>query len=204
MFDYVPPELITLFISNIGGNAPSYIYRLMSELYHPDDHVLWPPLVLSRSCLGKHRMEWRLSATAETHLPCNGGVIWSQAEKTWYWYCSPPFQSSYNQDAHPGRFFAFQVWTEQQGLTYWFWSLLVTWGVCFRNLNFLVQWCVKHNTADLAGLQVFAQKWLPRLFWGCANKGCSKVPELVYLLSCSDWSACNSSSRALWCFHRGQ
>uniref|UniRef100_H0WY12 Translation initiation factor eIF2B subunit beta n=1 Tax=Otolemur garnettii TaxID=30611 RepID=H0WY12_OTOGA len=40
VFDYVPPELITLFISNIGGNAPSYVYRLMSELYHPDDHVL--------------------------------------------------------------------------------------------------------------------------------------------------------------------
>ncbi|CAK7309439.1 Translation initiation factor eIF-2B subunit beta [Vulpes lagopus] len=40
VLDYVPPELITLFISNIGGNAPSYIYRLMSELYHPDDHVL--------------------------------------------------------------------------------------------------------------------------------------------------------------------
>lgn len=40
VFDYVPPELITLFISNIGGNAPSYIYRLMSELYHPEDHVL--------------------------------------------------------------------------------------------------------------------------------------------------------------------
>ncbi|XP_078090697.1 translation initiation factor eIF2B subunit beta [Mustelus asterias] len=38
VFDYVPPELITLFISNIGGNAPSYIYRLMSELYNPDDH----------------------------------------------------------------------------------------------------------------------------------------------------------------------
>ncbi|MBN3294903.1 EI2BB factor, partial [Amia calva] len=40
VFDYVPPELITLFISNIGGNAPSYIYRLMSELYHPEDHEL--------------------------------------------------------------------------------------------------------------------------------------------------------------------
>ncbi|NWU47938.1 EI2BB factor, partial [Dromas ardeola] len=40
VFDYVPPELITLFISNIGGNAPSYIYRLMSELYHPDDYEL--------------------------------------------------------------------------------------------------------------------------------------------------------------------
>lgn len=40
VFDDVPPDLITLFISNIGGNAPSYIYRLMSELYHPDDHIL--------------------------------------------------------------------------------------------------------------------------------------------------------------------
>lgn len=38
VFDYVPPELVTLFISNIGGNAPSYVYRLLSELYHPDDH----------------------------------------------------------------------------------------------------------------------------------------------------------------------
>lgn len=40
IFDHVPAELITLFISNIGGNAPSYIYRLMSELYHPADHEL--------------------------------------------------------------------------------------------------------------------------------------------------------------------
>uniref|UniRef100_A0AAZ1X0Q5 Translation initiation factor eIF2B subunit beta n=1 Tax=Oreochromis aureus TaxID=47969 RepID=A0AAZ1X0Q5_OREAU len=40
VFDYVLPELITLFISNIGGHAPSYIYRLMSELYHPEDHEL--------------------------------------------------------------------------------------------------------------------------------------------------------------------
>ncbi|KAK9299900.1 hypothetical protein QLX08_007234 [Tetragonisca angustula] len=40
VFDYVPPELVTLFISNTGGNAPSYIYRLLSELYHPDDYEL--------------------------------------------------------------------------------------------------------------------------------------------------------------------
>ncbi|XP_047346110.1 translation initiation factor eIF-2B subunit beta [Vespa velutina] len=40
MFDYVPPDLVTLFISNTGGNAPSYIYRLLSELYHPDDYEL--------------------------------------------------------------------------------------------------------------------------------------------------------------------
>lgn len=40
VFDYVPPELVTLYLSNIGGNAPSYVYRLLSELYHPDDHNL--------------------------------------------------------------------------------------------------------------------------------------------------------------------
>lgn len=40
VFDYVPPELVTLFVSNIGGNAPSYVYRLLSELYHPDDHEI--------------------------------------------------------------------------------------------------------------------------------------------------------------------
>ena len=40
VFDYVPPELVTLFISNTGGHAPSYVYRLLSELYHPDDYEL--------------------------------------------------------------------------------------------------------------------------------------------------------------------
>eukprot|EP00038_Savillea_parva_P004350 m.136708 g.136708 ORF g.136708 m.136708 type:complete len:406 (+) comp11443_c0_seq1:272-1489(+) len=33
LFDYVPPDLVSLFISNIGANAPSYIYRLLSEYY---------------------------------------------------------------------------------------------------------------------------------------------------------------------------
>lgn len=37
VFDYVPPELVTLFISHYGGNAPSYVYRMLQELYHPDD-----------------------------------------------------------------------------------------------------------------------------------------------------------------------
>ncbi|XP_026463193.1 translation initiation factor eIF-2B subunit beta [Ctenocephalides felis] len=40
VFDYVPPELVTLFITNSGGNSPSYIYRLLSELYHPQDYTL--------------------------------------------------------------------------------------------------------------------------------------------------------------------
>uniref|UniRef100_A0A0A9XEK2 Translation initiation factor eIF2B subunit beta n=1 Tax=Lygus hesperus TaxID=30085 RepID=A0A0A9XEK2_LYGHE len=39
-FDYVPPDLVTLFISNTGGHAPSYIYRHLTELYHPDDNQL--------------------------------------------------------------------------------------------------------------------------------------------------------------------
>jgi translation initiation factor eIF-2B subunit beta len=37
VYDYVPPDLVTLFISNIGGNAPSYVYRLVHELYSQDD-----------------------------------------------------------------------------------------------------------------------------------------------------------------------
>lgn len=40
VFDYVPPDLVTLFISHHGGNAPSYMYRLLQELYNPDDYEL--------------------------------------------------------------------------------------------------------------------------------------------------------------------
>ena len=40
VFEYVPPELVTLFISNVPGHAPSYVYRLLTELYHPEDYVL--------------------------------------------------------------------------------------------------------------------------------------------------------------------
>ncbi|EDQ86966.1 uncharacterized protein MONBRDRAFT_38213 [Monosiga brevicollis MX1] len=40
LYDYVPPDLVTLFISNLGGNAPSYVYRLLSEYYHEDDYEL--------------------------------------------------------------------------------------------------------------------------------------------------------------------
>lgn len=39
-FDYVPPELISLMISNMGANAPSYVYRFLSELYHANDYDL--------------------------------------------------------------------------------------------------------------------------------------------------------------------
>ncbi|KAL7552305.1 hypothetical protein ACHAWF_015539 [Thalassiosira exigua] len=35
--DYVPPRLIDLYVTNIGGFQPSYIYRLLAEYYHSDD-----------------------------------------------------------------------------------------------------------------------------------------------------------------------
>jgi len=38
LFDYVPPELVTLIVSNVGGHAPSYVYRLLSDLYLPDEY----------------------------------------------------------------------------------------------------------------------------------------------------------------------
>ncbi|KAI8010671.1 Translation initiation factor eIF-2B subunit beta [Camellia lanceoleosa] len=39
-FDYVPPELISLFITDIGGHNPSYIHRLIADYYSADDLVL--------------------------------------------------------------------------------------------------------------------------------------------------------------------
>jgi len=39
-FDYVPPELVSLFITNSGGHSPSYIYRQLAEYYHPADYSL--------------------------------------------------------------------------------------------------------------------------------------------------------------------
>jgi translation initiation factor eIF-2B subunit beta len=37
--DYISPELITLYVTNVGVFQPSYIYRLLAEHYHADD---WP------------------------------------------------------------------------------------------------------------------------------------------------------------------
>ncbi|KAJ1639555.1 hypothetical protein T492DRAFT_935840 [Pavlovales sp. CCMP2436] len=36
-YDYVPPELISLLITNIGGTHASYIYRLLAEFYSQQD-----------------------------------------------------------------------------------------------------------------------------------------------------------------------
>lgn len=39
-FDYVPPDLVNLFVTNAGGHPASYIYRLLTELYDPEDYEL--------------------------------------------------------------------------------------------------------------------------------------------------------------------
>jgi translation initiation factor eIF-2B subunit beta len=38
--DYVPPGLVTLFVTNQECISPSYIYRLLTEFYYPADTVL--------------------------------------------------------------------------------------------------------------------------------------------------------------------
>jgi hypothetical protein len=38
--DYISPELIDIFITNIGTYNTSYIYRLLSEYYNPKDYIL--------------------------------------------------------------------------------------------------------------------------------------------------------------------
>ena len=36
-YDYVPPELVSLYITNIGGQTPKCIYRVFTEFYSQDD-----------------------------------------------------------------------------------------------------------------------------------------------------------------------
>ncbi|KAG2485720.1 hypothetical protein HYH03_015604 [Edaphochlamys debaryana] len=47
LFDYVPPQLISLFITDMGGRTPSYVYRLLTEYYSREDYFL------SREVFGK-------------------------------------------------------------------------------------------------------------------------------------------------------
>ena len=35
--NYIPPQLVDLYVTNIGAFQPSYIYRLLAEYYHSDD-----------------------------------------------------------------------------------------------------------------------------------------------------------------------
>ncbi|KAF7170448.1 hypothetical protein CNMCM6106_005138 [Aspergillus hiratsukae] len=37
LYDYVPPELVDLYITNLGGHAPSYLYRIVSDHYRKED-----------------------------------------------------------------------------------------------------------------------------------------------------------------------
>ncbi|XP_028788138.1 translation initiation factor eIF-2B subunit beta isoform X2 [Neltuma alba] len=39
-FDYVPPKLVSLFITDTGGHNPSYMYRLIADYYTADDLVV--------------------------------------------------------------------------------------------------------------------------------------------------------------------
>ncbi|KAG7004673.1 translation initiation factor eIF-2B subunit beta [Physcia stellaris] len=37
LYDYVPSQLIDLYITNLGGHAPSYLYRIVLDHYRPED-----------------------------------------------------------------------------------------------------------------------------------------------------------------------
>ncbi|KAF9887490.1 GCD complex subunit gcd7 [Aspergillus nanangensis] len=37
LYDYVPAELVDLYITNLGGHAPSYLYRIVSDHYRRED-----------------------------------------------------------------------------------------------------------------------------------------------------------------------
>ncbi|CAK9145461.1 unnamed protein product [Ilex paraguariensis] len=39
-FDYVPPKLVSLFITDTGGHNASYMYRLIADYYSADDFVV--------------------------------------------------------------------------------------------------------------------------------------------------------------------
>jgi len=38
-YDYVTPELVSLYVTNFGGHNPSYIYRLLAEYYNLEDKL---------------------------------------------------------------------------------------------------------------------------------------------------------------------
>jgi translation initiation factor eIF-2B subunit beta len=40
IFAYIPPDYVSLFITNFGNIPPSYVYYHLSEFYHPDDYHL--------------------------------------------------------------------------------------------------------------------------------------------------------------------
>ncbi|CAI6338077.1 unnamed protein product [Periconia digitata] len=40
LYDYVPADLVDLYITNLGGHAPSFLYRIVADHYRPEDTVL--------------------------------------------------------------------------------------------------------------------------------------------------------------------
>eukprot|EP00826_Nyctotherus_ovalis_P022341 TRINITY_DN1735_c0_g1_i1.p2 TRINITY_DN1735_c0_g1~~TRINITY_DN1735_c0_g1_i1.p2 ORF type:complete len:116 (-),score=20.16 TRINITY_DN1735_c0_g1_i1:91-438(-) len=40
LHDYVPPELISLHITDLGPQTPDYIYRMLKEMYSAEDYTL--------------------------------------------------------------------------------------------------------------------------------------------------------------------
>lgn len=38
IFDYVGPNLVSIYVTNNGSHQPSYIYRLLTEYYDPQDY----------------------------------------------------------------------------------------------------------------------------------------------------------------------
>jgi translation initiation factor eIF-2B subunit beta len=37
IFDFVPPNMVDLYITNLGGHAPSYLYRIIKDQYREED-----------------------------------------------------------------------------------------------------------------------------------------------------------------------
>lgn len=40
VFTYIKADIVDLFITDVGGNSPSYVYRLVAELYQQEDNEL--------------------------------------------------------------------------------------------------------------------------------------------------------------------
>merc|ERR1711879_1102066 len=40
LLDYIPPELVSLYLTNYGVHNPSYIYRMLAENYSLQDYAL--------------------------------------------------------------------------------------------------------------------------------------------------------------------
>ena len=39
-FDFIPPERISLLLTDHGGVTPSYVHQLMTEFYSKEDYVM--------------------------------------------------------------------------------------------------------------------------------------------------------------------